>query len=88
MAYKILLMGASYGSLLASKILFGGHSVHLVCLPAEAERVQRARAARREQVHGVAVSLRLEKLPHRADLQELRRLGHFQPSFFVHRSLL
>ena len=36
-AYKILIMGASYGSLLASKILFGGHSVHLVCLPAEAE---------------------------------------------------
>jgi hypothetical protein len=35
--YKILLMGASYGSLLASKLLFGGHSVHLVCLPAEAD---------------------------------------------------
>ena len=30
---KILIMGASYGSLLASKILFGGHSLHLVCLP-------------------------------------------------------
>ena len=38
-AYKILLMGASYGSLLASKILFGGHSVHLVCLPAEADLI-------------------------------------------------
>ena len=25
--YKILILGASYGSLLASKILFGGHSV-------------------------------------------------------------
>ena len=37
--YKILLMGASYGSLLASKILFGGHSVHLVCLPAEADLI-------------------------------------------------
>ena len=34
--YNILIMGASYGSLLASKILFGGHSVKLVCLPAEA----------------------------------------------------
>jgi hypothetical protein len=31
---RILIMGASYGSLLASKIVFGGHSVHLVCLPA------------------------------------------------------
>jgi hypothetical protein len=37
--YKILFMGASYGSLLASKILFGGHSVHLVCLPAEADLI-------------------------------------------------
>ena len=36
MAFKIMIMGASYGSLLASKILFGGHSVHLICLPAEA----------------------------------------------------
>src|SRR5271169_6624676 len=37
--YKILIMGASYGSLLASKIMFGGHSVHLVCLPAEADLI-------------------------------------------------
>jgi hypothetical protein len=36
---KILMMGASYGSLLASKILFGGHSIHLVCLPAEADLI-------------------------------------------------
>jgi len=27
--YNILLMGASYGSLLASKLLFGGHKLHL-----------------------------------------------------------
>lgn len=39
MAYKILLLGASYGSLLASKMLFGGHSVHLICLPAEADLI-------------------------------------------------
>jgi len=37
--YKILLLGASYGSLLASKLLFGGHSIHLVCLPAEADLI-------------------------------------------------
>lgn len=37
--YNILIMGASYGSLLAAKILFGGHRVHLVCLPAEAELI-------------------------------------------------
>jgi hypothetical protein len=32
-------MGASYGSLLASKLLFGGHRVTLVCLPAEVEAI-------------------------------------------------
>jgi hypothetical protein len=37
--YNILIMGASYGSLLASKLLFGGHKVKLVCLPAEAELI-------------------------------------------------
>jgi hypothetical protein len=37
--YKILMMGASYGSLLASKLLFGGHRIHLVCLPAEADLI-------------------------------------------------
>ena len=39
--YNILIMGASYGSLLASKMLFGGHSIHLVCLPAEADLILR-----------------------------------------------
>src|SRR5437667_12341865 len=39
MPYNILLMGASYGSLLASKMLFGGHKIHLVCLPAEADLI-------------------------------------------------
>jgi hypothetical protein len=37
--FNILIMGASYGSLLASKLLFGGHRVHLVCLPAEADLI-------------------------------------------------
>ncbi|TMJ96484.1 MAG: hypothetical protein E6G77_18020 [Alphaproteobacteria bacterium] len=37
--YNILIMGASYGSLLASKLLFGGHQAKLVCLPAEADLI-------------------------------------------------
>jgi hypothetical protein len=37
--YNILIMGASYGSLLASKLLFGGHAIKLVCLPAEADLI-------------------------------------------------
>jgi len=36
---RILLLGASYGSLLASKLLLAGHTVRLVCLPAEAESI-------------------------------------------------
>src|SRR4051812_23090802 len=36
---RILMMGASYGSLLASKLLFGGHEEKLVCLPAEADLI-------------------------------------------------
>ena len=39
MAYNILILGASYGSLLASKLLFGGHTIKLICLPAEAELI-------------------------------------------------
>jgi hypothetical protein len=37
----ILILGASYGSLLASKLLLAGHTVKLVCLPAEAELINR-----------------------------------------------
>jgi hypothetical protein len=37
--YNILILGAAYGSLLASKMLFGGHYVNHVCLPAEADLI-------------------------------------------------
>ena len=37
MATNILIFGASYGSLLATKLLLGGHNVKLVCTPAEVE---------------------------------------------------
>jgi hypothetical protein len=39
--YKILIMGASYGSLLAAKILPAGHTVKLICLPAEADLINK-----------------------------------------------
>jgi hypothetical protein len=41
MPYKILFMGASYGSLLASKLIPGGHQMHFICLPAEAELINK-----------------------------------------------
>ena len=34
--YNTLIMGASYGSLLGTKLLLAGHNVHLICLPDEA----------------------------------------------------
>jgi len=37
--YRVLVLGATYGSLLASKLLLAGHNVRLVCLPAEAEAI-------------------------------------------------
>jgi hypothetical protein len=39
--YDTLIMGASYGSLLAIKLLLAGHNVKLVCLPAEADLINK-----------------------------------------------
>src|ERR1700716_4099030 len=41
MPQQILILGASYGSLLAAKLLLAGHTVKLVCLPAEAELINK-----------------------------------------------
>ena len=41
MARKILILGASYGSLLSTKLLMAGHDVTLVCLPEEADLINR-----------------------------------------------
>ena len=50
--YKILIMGASYGSLLAAKLLPAGHAVTLVCLPAEADLINKEGAIVRMPVKG------------------------------------
>jgi hypothetical protein len=39
--YNVLILGASYGSLLAVKLLFAGNKIKLVCLPAEAEAINK-----------------------------------------------
>jgi len=41
MPRQILILGASYGSLLAIKLLLAGHTVRLVCLPAEADLINK-----------------------------------------------
>jgi hypothetical protein len=63
--YNILLLGASYGSLLASKLLFGGHNIHLVCLPAEADLINAEGFKVKLPVRGRAEPVLLEsrKLP-------------------------
>ncbi|MDP1716713.1 MAG: hypothetical protein Q8L40_01425, partial [Burkholderiales bacterium] len=50
--YKILILGASYGSLLATKLLLAGHTVKMVCLPAEAELFNKEGAIVRLPVKG------------------------------------
>jgi hypothetical protein len=64
---SILIFGASYGSLLATKLLLGGHDVKLVCTPAEAELFNREGAIVRMPVKGREglVEVHSRKLPGR-----------------------
>ena len=52
MAYNVLTLGASYGSLLATKLLFGGHKITMVCLPNEVEAFNSEGAIIRMPVRG------------------------------------
>src|SRR5215212_8095651 len=49
---KVLVLGASYGSLLAAKLVLARHNVTLVCLPAEAEAINRDGARVRLPISG------------------------------------
>ena len=63
--YRILIMGASYGSLLGTKLALAGHSTHLICLPAEAELINKEGAIVRMPVKGRQglVEINSKKLP-------------------------
>jgi hypothetical protein len=62
--YNVLILGASYGSLLATKLAMAGHDVKLVCLPAEAEAINRDGAVVRLPVKGRdPVEIRSKSLP-------------------------
>src|SRR5882757_1384382 len=50
--HRILIMGASYGSLLATKLALGGHDTKLICLPAEADLINAEGAVVRLPVKG------------------------------------
>src|SRR5687768_8162971 len=62
---KVLILGASYGSLLGIKLALAGHHVTLVCLPQEAELINTKGAIVRMPVKGHAglVELRSRDLP-------------------------
>jgi hypothetical protein len=62
---KVLILGASYGSLLASKLLFAGHEVTLVCLPAEADLINTEGFRVRMPIRGRAQPVEIDsrKLP-------------------------
>ncbi len=64
-AYNVLILGASYGSLLATKLLLAGHTVKLTCLPAEADLINTAGTRVRLPVKGREglVELHSWKLP-------------------------
>ena len=63
--YKILILGASYGSLLGTKLALAGHTVKLVCLPNEAELINAEGAIVRMPVKGREglVEVNSKKLP-------------------------
>jgi hypothetical protein len=66
---KILVFGASYGSLLGVKLALGGHDVTLVCLPHEAELINAKGAIVRMPVKGREglVEVQSKKLPGKLD---------------------
>jgi len=63
--YNVLIMGASYGSLLAAKLLLAGHTAKLICLPAEADLINQEGAIVRIPVKGRdgLVEVNTRKLP-------------------------
>ena len=67
MAYKILILGASYGSLLGTKLLMAGHDVTLVC---------RAQTAALINAEGTEVWIKLKDEAHHRSIRSARLPGH------------
>ncbi len=63
--YNILCLGASYGSLLATKLALAGHNMKLVCLPAEADLINKDGTRIRIPVKGQdgLIEVHSQKLP-------------------------
>ena len=61
MGFKVLIFGASYGSLLGAKIALAGHDVTLACLPAEAALINKDGLRIRLPVKGIDGLVALER---------------------------
>lgn len=59
-AKRVLVMGATYGSLLATKLLVAGHAVKLACLAAEAELINREGTRVRLPVKGLDTPVEID----------------------------
>jgi hypothetical protein len=77
MPYKIMIMGASYGSLLAAKLLPGGHELKLICLPAEADLINAEGIRVRMPVKGREglVEIDSRKLPGKLSAEGAERIN-------------
>lgn len=85
MAYKILILGASYGSLLGTKILMAGHDVTLVCRESTAKlineegthvRIKLRGEEEHRSVHSDVLPGRLDaKPPHEVDPSDYDLVG-------------
>lgn len=69
MKYNLLMLGASYGSLLATKLVLAGHNVTLVCLPEEAAlfNAEGARVRLKPKGHDEFVEIKSSDGPGRLD---------------------
>ena len=69
MSYNILILGASYGSLLGTKLLMAGHNVTLVCRKSTAELINREGTEVRIKLRGEDEhrAIRSDDLPGKLD---------------------
>lgn len=66
--YKVLILGASYGSLLGTKFILAGHSVTLVCTPPTAELINREGTIVRLPIRGRETPVEISSKAFGADL--------------------
>ena len=69
--YKVLILGASYGSLLGTKLLLAGHSVRLVCTKSTADLINREGTLVRLPIRDRKITVEIHSKNLDADLSAL-----------------